>query len=181
MCCPEDVDRCKKCRGKQNGLCPDCQVFLCWKCAQTIVFGQNLGIPMALANDNFWDYTCDIIYKYKVTYLEAAIVQPCWTSLLVCYVEGDYGHLYNEALHQQNYRTRVRGTAHSFEMPWQEILNELLKNCSGLSNFKETKLNNLFLKTRKVISMCKTKKRDSLVVRMESSVPRKIFFLFGNE
>ena len=84
---------------------------------------------MALANDNFWDYTTDIIYKYKVTYLEAAIAQPCWTSLLVCYVEGDYGHLFNEELHQQKYRTKVRGTAHSFALPWKEILAELERNC----------------------------------------------------
>lgn len=82
---------------------------------------------MALCNDNFWGYTTDILYKYQVTWLEAAIVQPCWTTMMVCYVEGDEGHLLGEKVNQQQYRTRVRGTAHSFAMPWQDIVNELKK------------------------------------------------------
>ena len=93
------------------------------------MFGTTPNIPMVLANDNFWGYTSDVIYKYGVTWLEAAIVQPCFTSILVCYVEGDYGHLMGEELHQQKFRTKVRGTAHSFHMPWQDILEELQRNC----------------------------------------------------
>ena len=84
---------------------------------------------MVLANDNFWGYTSDVIYKYGVTWLEAAIVQPCFTSILVCYVEGDYGHLLGEELHQQKFRTKVRGTAHSFHMPWEDVLEELQRHC----------------------------------------------------
>ena len=82
---------------------------------------------MVLANDNFWGYTTDLIYRFKVTWLEAAIVQPCWTTMMVCYVEGDHGHLMGEELLQQKFRTRVRGTAHSFHMPWEEILASLYK------------------------------------------------------
>ena len=48
---------------------------------------------MVLANDNWWGYTSCLLFKHQVTWLEAAIVQPCWTSMLVCYVEGDEGHL----------------------------------------------------------------------------------------
>ena len=48
---------------------------------------------MVLANDNWWGYTSCLLFKYQVTWLEAAIVQPCWASMLVCYVEGDEGHL----------------------------------------------------------------------------------------
>ena len=84
---------------------------------------------MVLANDNFWGYTTDLIHKYKVRWLEAAIVQPCWTSMIVCYVEGDQGHLMNEEVNQQRFRTRVRGTAHSFHMPCKDILEELRKHC----------------------------------------------------
>ena len=84
---------------------------------------------MALCNDNFWGYTSDIIFKYKVRWLEAAIVQTCWTTMMVCYVEGDFGHLMGEELHQQKYRTKVRGTAHSFALPWEEIVAELERNC----------------------------------------------------
>ena len=88
---------------------------------------------MALCNDNFWGYTSELIYRYKVTWMEAAIVQPCWTTMLVCYVEGDLGHLLNEELQQQQFRTKVRGTAHSFHMPWSEILDELERNCNILN------------------------------------------------
>ncbi len=45
--------------------------------------------------------------------------------MLVCYVEGDQGHLLGEEVQKQSHRTRVRGTAHSFHMPWEAILEEL--------------------------------------------------------
>ena len=32
-----------------------------------------------------------------------------------------------EHVNQQRFRTRVRGTAHSFEMPWEDIVRELRK------------------------------------------------------
>ena len=44
---------------------------------------------MALCNDNFLSYTTE------VRWIEAAIVSPVWTSVLVYYVEGDLGHLMN--------------------------------------------------------------------------------------
>ena len=84
---------------------------------------------MVLAIDNFWGYTTDLLFKYQVRWLEAAIVQPCWTSILVCYVEGDQGHLLGEEVQHQQFRTRVRGTAHSFHMPWEDILQELKDKC----------------------------------------------------
>ena len=64
---------------------------------------------MALANDNFWGYTTDIIQRYRVRWIEAAIVSPCWTNLVVFYVEGDFGHLMSEQVGRQLFRTRVRG------------------------------------------------------------------------
>jgi len=128
LCCPEDVRRCRQCTDKPNQLCSACHISLCHKCASCICYGQTAEIEMVLANDNMWGYTTDIIYKYQVTFLEAAIVQPCWTSMLVCYVEGDYGHLLGEELHQQQFRTRVRGIAHSFHLPWEEIVHELERN-----------------------------------------------------
>ena len=84
---------------------------------------------MALCNDNLWGYTCNIIYKYQVRWIEAAIVSPCWTNLVVYYIEGDYGHLMNEELGQPRFRTAVRGSPISFHMPWEDILKDLQKNC----------------------------------------------------
>ncbi len=84
---------------------------------------------MELCNDHFWSYTTEIIVKYKVRWIEAAIVSPVWTSVLVYYVEGDRGHLMNEVVGQQRDRTVVRGGCMSFQMPWEAILEELEDNC----------------------------------------------------
>ena len=59
-----------------------------------------------------------------------AIASPCWTTLLVYYIEGDKGHLFNEVVGQQQRQVRVRGTAVSFRMPWEEIVQDLLHNVS---------------------------------------------------
>ena len=85
---------------------------------------------MVSANDNWWGYTSCLLFKYQVTWLEAAIVQPCWMSMLVCYVEGDEGHLLGDQVKQQRHRTRVRGTAHSFHMSWEDILEDLHAHCT---------------------------------------------------
>ena len=87
LCCPEDVIRCKTCARKRQGLCSKCQIPLCRECAACVVNKQTPSIPMVLANDNFWGYTTDLLFEYKVTWLEAAIVQPCcalW-GLVICF------------------------------------------------------------------------------------------------
>ncbi len=53
---------------------------------------------MGLCNDNLWGYSRELIYEYRVRWLEAAVVTPCWTSFLVHYVEEDGGQLLNEDL-----------------------------------------------------------------------------------
>ena len=58
----------------------------------------------------------------------AAIVMPCWTSILVYYVEGDGGHVLNEHVHDPKCRTHVRGHAITYQMPWEDILRELRSN-----------------------------------------------------
>ncbi len=84
---------------------------------------------MGLCNDNLFGYTTDIIEKYRVRWLEAAIVSPVYTSMLVFYVEGDMGHLMDETLNEQRWRTMVRGSCVSYVMPWDDIIRNLLHNC----------------------------------------------------
>ena len=48
--------------------------------------------------------------------------------MLVCYVEGDSGHLMNEVVGQQQWRTRVKGSVASFQMPWEDIIEDLKRN-----------------------------------------------------
>ena len=117
LCNPEDVIRCTMCKGSDE-LCGDCKVPLCRHCFKYIrPGGLKGGIPGSLANDNFWDETCSLLYKYNVTWLERAIASPCWTTLLVCYLEGDKGHLMNEQVEQQRWRTRIKGSVASFQLP----------------------------------------------------------------
>ena len=86
---------------------------------------------MALGNDNLWGYTSDKLVKYKVTWLESAIVSPCWNQMLVYYVEGDGGHLMHEIVGAAKYRTVVWGSCCSFQMPWEDIVHDLKANCSA--------------------------------------------------
>lgn len=125
LCCPEDVERSPSCRHSEDEVCAECSVPLCASCEQAIVFHQRRSAPMVLGNDNFWGYTTDIIYRYQVRWIETAVVSPIWTTMLVYYVEGDYGHLYDEEVGRQRFRTAVRGTCCSFHMPWEDILEEL--------------------------------------------------------
>ena len=87
---------------------------------------------MALANDNFIGYTSEIIARFKVRWLEAAIVQPCWTNILIYYVEGDHGHLMNENMQNQRSRTVVRGGCVSYRMPWEDVLESLKQNMKDM-------------------------------------------------
>ena len=118
------------CQHSPEELCPRCRLPLCWRCSSTMLNKSGSRVvPMGLCNDNLWGYTTDVIYNYRVRWIEAAIVSPCWTTMLVYYVEGDRGHLMGEEVGQQQFRTKVRGTSCSFHMPWEDILADLKKNC----------------------------------------------------
>ena len=84
--------------------------------------GRQQKIPMALGNDNLWGYTSDIIVRYKVTWLEAAIVSPYWNQMIVYYVEGDSGHLMNEVSGAQRFRTVSSCNAIPWTAPSQNYL-----------------------------------------------------------
>ena len=71
-----------------------------------------------------------IIWPVKVRWIEAAIVSPAWTSMMVYYVEGDSGHLMTEEVGKQRFRTVVRGSCCSYQMPWEDILESLQRNCT---------------------------------------------------
>ena len=131
LCCPEDVRRSSACKHDAANLCKNCEIPLCQKCEHKMEQSKGTGccIPMGLCNDNYWGYTSDIISKYQVRWIEAAIVNPCWTSLIVYYVEGDAGHLMNEEVGKQKFRTVVRGSCCSYQMPWEDLENRF---ASGL-------------------------------------------------
>ena len=119
LCNPEDVRHCEHC--EQHGTCcRHCEVPLCKSCKDYLIIArdctynikdkqdeQKTGwilqplpycIPMALANDNMWGYAPSIITQHRVRFIEMAAVLPVWTSMIVYYVEGDFGHLLNEEI-----------------------------------------------------------------------------------
>ena len=63
LCCPEDVQPCEHGHGPTE-FCSRCRIPLCRHCFQLLAARQP--VPMALAKDNFWGYTADIIYRYRV-------------------------------------------------------------------------------------------------------------------
>ena len=81
LCCPEDVERDPSCTHDDTELCERCKIPLCARCRGAM--RRRKAIPMGLCNDNFWGYTTDIITKYRVRWIELAIVSPCWTTMLV--------------------------------------------------------------------------------------------------
>ena len=126
LCCPEDTQRSARCKHDATTLCKSCMIPLCRCCIRAMMKKkQGCRIPLGLCNDNFWGYTTDIITRYKVRWIEAAIVNPCWTSMIVYYVEGDRGHLLTEEVGRQRFRTIVRGSCCSYHMPWEDILEVL--------------------------------------------------------
>ena len=82
----------------------------------------DIGNPTGLCSDSFWGYSSALIAKYQVRWIEAAIVSPCLTTMLVYYVEGDCGHLMGEELGKQHLRTAVHGICCTFQMPWEDII-----------------------------------------------------------
>ena len=131
LCCPEDVNarKSRRCQHNDDVLCAHCEIPVCCKCESKWPKGENHKIPMAIGNDNLWGYTSDIIVKHKVTWLEAAIVSPCWNQMIVYYVEGDSGHLMNEFTGAQKFRTVVRGSYCSYQMPWEDVLQDVKATC----------------------------------------------------
>ena len=119
------------CRHDAHTLCADCEIPLCRTCYIHCTKRTGNIIAMCLANDNYWGYTTEIIYQYQVRWIEAAIVAPCWTTMVVYYVEGDGGHLMTEKMGQQQFRIVVRGTCVSYHMPWEDIMDVVLLRKRG--------------------------------------------------
>jgi len=93
ICCPEDV-RCFAAPHNREELCAQCEFPLCRKC-KILSSGANQeqnSVPAALANDNFFGFPTELIYKWKVRWIEAAAASPVFTCLITYYVEGDRGH-----------------------------------------------------------------------------------------
>ena len=80
---------------------------------------------MALSNDNMWGYIDSIVIRYRVRWIEMAVVLPYWTCVIVYYVEADRGHLMNEVVKEQQHRTGVRGQAFTFLTSWEQIAKSL--------------------------------------------------------
>ena len=115
-------------------ICKHCRVPVCRGCRQKLVENDtpDLGVPMALANDNLWGYGVEEIYEWKVRWIEAAAATPFWTSCTVFYVEEDQGHLMGEQMYQPTYRTASRGNVFSLLMPWEDIIKGLLQTCGDV-------------------------------------------------
>jgi len=127
ICCPEDVS-CEEDHDRMF-LCQACTFPLCREChiVSKRTQAASVGIPAALANDNFIGFPSDVIYKYKARWIECVAASPVFTSLITYYVEGDRGHLLDERQHHPRQAYAVRGNVYSFHMPWEAIMEKLGK------------------------------------------------------
>ena len=100
---------------------------MCFRCLHISSSEENkaVTIPASLANDNFFGFALDIVYKYKVRYIECAAASPLFTALITYYVEGDKGHMLNVRQHKPQRAYAVRGNVYSFHMPWEDIAAKL--------------------------------------------------------
>ena len=82
LCCPEDV-QCSA-QHSEEILCGRCCFPLCKECLFTSQKKDptKTGVPCALANDNFWGFAPEIIYKSRVRCIEAAAACPIFTALI---------------------------------------------------------------------------------------------------
>ena len=78
ICCPEDHMCGEQCR-QSKSLCLDCQIPICSTC-QTDLQAQNI-VPQSLANDNWYGYVQEWVYKVGVTWMEKTVASPFWTGL----------------------------------------------------------------------------------------------------
>ena len=123
ICCPEDVERCDHTQHEGHVICSKCAIPLCCKCHLSL--DNKKHIPMALANNNYIGYASETLVRYKVRFIEVAIVCPVWTSLICFYLEEDRGHLMKEGMHAARHRNGVRGNNFPFLMPWKDIVDSL--------------------------------------------------------
>ena len=137
LCCPEDVEFCHKCANvnKDNVkqiCCVHCRFPICKNCRviMTRTHKDKIGVPMALCNDNFWGFVSDVIARLQVRWIEAAAIMPCWTNIVVFYVEGSRGHLMDETLFKGSHRTAVHGKVWSVHLPWEDVVRSLNETIS---------------------------------------------------
>jgi len=83
LCSPEDVRTTKVCRHGPTDICESCLIPLCQECDKHLRYRPEKVIPMGLANDNFWGYTCGLIYKYKVRWIEACLNRSCQATYVI--------------------------------------------------------------------------------------------------
>ena len=127
-CCPEDVKCVEKHRPEV--IHTDCDVPISTDCFRYLQSGKD--VPMALANENMWGYVASIVTQYQVQWIEMAAVLPYGTCIIVCYVEGDRGHLMNEIHKENQHSTAVHGHALSFTMPWEDLVKSLRQRVKSI-------------------------------------------------
>ena len=129
ICCPEDVT-CPN-QHERKFLCAQCSIAMCRKCLAQMQTKETVvvNIPDGLANDNFFGFALDLVYRYQARYIECAAASPLFTALITYYVEGDRGHMLNVKQHMPLQAYGARGNVYSFHMKWEDIAKQLGQLC----------------------------------------------------
>lgn len=127
LCCPEDR-RCKHCPEVEKQapvLCEECEVPVCSECARSL---REKRLPeQALANDMLLFYAPRMLYDRKVTVVEMLCASTCITSMICFTLELRQEALHLSEAYMQTERIAARGNATSFPLPWEALLQELVR------------------------------------------------------
>ena len=126
ICNPEDVRSSRACTHNAEEICTECAIPVCNSCWQ--LAGRGEKIPRALANDNFIGYVHNFFVVHDVTWIEAQIACPIFSSLVTYYIEGDFSqkhHLMEAVVGKPERAYGVRGNLFSCLLPWEWIQEKL--------------------------------------------------------
>lgn len=116
ICCPEDT-HCTWEKHDPAMLCLRCRFPLCKTSQLELTSGAI--IPAGLANDNWYGYVQEWIYKTEVTWMEKTVASPFWTGLTLFTVRK------HETMYQGSSRVAFKGHVYSAPMDWTRMLQQL--------------------------------------------------------
>ena len=125
LCCPEDV-QCDNHHTKES-ICRGCMVPMCDACYDAVCppTGPAHRPGLALSNDLWFGYIPQMIYEEQVTYMELLCASICHPTMMSFQVSCYGWNMRKEKAHMQKHRVGARGNMTAFQVPWENIFEEM--------------------------------------------------------
>lgn len=129
LCCPEDV-HCTNHSSNLSGatsICPNCEVYICDECHEATSAARPRRPDLALSNDLWFGYLPKMIYDDNVTYMELLCASICHPTMMSFQVNCYGWNLRKTKVHMQETRVGARGNMTAFQVPWENVFEEMVK------------------------------------------------------